>query len=87
MASGAQVQSLVHGYGIEVTVDIAAGDRPNEGDDVILGTEGADAINALGGRDVICGLGGDDLINAGDGADIVFGGDGDDVSHPRGPRS
>ena len=69
--------ALCNGY--EVTVDIAAGDLPTDGDDVILGTEGDDTINAGRGRDVICGLGGDDVIKAGKGPDIVFGGAGDDV--------
>ena len=65
--------------GLEVTVDLGAGNKPTDGDDVILGTEGSDRISAGAGRDVICGLGGDDVINAGQGADIVFGGGGDDV--------
>ena len=65
--------------GLEVTVDIAAGDVPTEGDDVILGTDGDDVINALGGNDTICGLQGDDIIDAGDGFDSVFAGFGDDT--------
>ena len=58
------------------------------GDDVIVGTGGADVIDGRGGDDVICGRGGadridggpgDDLINAGWGSDVVRGGDGNDT--------
>ena len=65
--------------GVEVTVNLAAGQRPTNADDVILGTEGEDVINAGDGHDVICAQGGDDVINAGNGADTVFGGDGNDT--------
>ena len=62
-----------------VTVNLALGQVPTDGDDVILGTEGPDVINAGDGRDTICAGAGDDIINAGDGADMVFGGSGDDT--------
>ena len=74
--------------GLAVTVDIADGDVPTAGDDVILGTPGDDVIVASTGDDTICGEGGDDTINAGpgndwvdagDGADTVFGLDGNDT--------
>ena len=65
--------------GEEVTVDLADGDRPTDGDDVILGTDGADVISAGDGNDLICAEGGDDIINAGNGADTVFAGSGDDT--------
>ena len=65
--------------GMPITVDLSAGDRPTNGDDVILGTDGDDVINAGDGRDVICGRGGNDTINAGNGADTILGGDGDDT--------
>ena len=65
--------------GAAVTVDLALGQVPTEGDDVILGTDGDDVINGLGGNDVICGEGGNDTINAGNGADTVFAGAGDDT--------
>ena len=65
--------------GEDVTVNLALGEMPTDGDDVILGTDGDDVINGLGGNDVICGEGGNDTINAGNGADTVFGGAGDDV--------
>ena len=65
--------------GAAVTVDLALGQAPTEGDDVILGTDGDDVINGLDGNDTICGEGGNDTINAGNGADNVFGGAGDDT--------
>lgn len=61
-----------------VTVDIGSGQRPTDGDDVILGTDGDDDIDALAGNDVICGLGGADRILGGAGDDILLGGDGND---------
>ena len=64
--------------GLPVTVDLGLGEVPTAGDDVILGTGGADTINALAGDDVICGLGGDDVLNGGNGEDTIFGGEGDD---------
>ncbi len=65
--------------GLVVTVDFAKGERPTNGDDVIIGTSTANAINALGGNDVICGLGGNDVINGGAGKDRVYAGAGNDV--------
>ena len=64
--------------GKAVTVDIAAGQSPTSGSDVIMGTMGADLIVALGGNDTICGLEGDDTINAGTGDDWVDAGEGND---------
>ena len=65
--------------GLRVTVNLADGDRPTNGPDVILGTDGDDVIGAGGGNDTICAGAGNDTINAGDGADTVFGGGGDDI--------
>lgn len=62
-----------------VTVNLADGDVPTAGDDVIRGTAGDDVINGLGGDDIICGLQGDDMIFAGPGFDRVFAGAGNDV--------
>jgi len=64
--------------GLPVTVNLALGQPPTLGDDVIQGTEGADTIRALDGNDTICGLGGDDVIDAGGGDDFVDAGAGDD---------
>jgi len=72
-------EALATCNGLRVTVDLSRGQQPTEGDDVILGTAGDDAINAGAGRDIICGLGGDDIIHGGDGADTILGGDGGDV--------
>ena len=65
--------------GLPATVNVALGEMPTDGADVIVGTEGDDVINGLGGNDIICGLGGDDIINAGNGADTVHGGEGNDA--------
>lgn len=64
--------------GMAVTVDLNNGQSPTSGDDVILGTPGADVIDGLGGNDVICGEDGDDTIDGGDGDDTIYGADGDD---------
>jgi Ca2+-binding RTX toxin-like protein len=66
-------------FGEEVTVDLAEGEDPTEGPDVILGTDEDDEINALGGSDLVCGLGGADTITGGTGLDQVSGGAGDDT--------
>ena len=79
--------SVTHNYSVEpqtcdgepVTVDLALGDVPTAGDDVILGTPDADTIDSLGGNDRICGRGGADTINAGSGNDRVYGQGGDDT--------
>lgn len=70
--------ALIACNGLNITVDIAAGERPTAGDDVILGTSAADFIRAGTGNDTICAQGGSDVIVAGDGNDYVEGGDGDD---------
>lgn len=64
--------------GLTVTVNIGAGERPTNGNDVVLGTAGNDVISGLGGNDTICGLGGDDTIDGGEGADRIIGAAGDD---------
>ncbi len=61
-----------------VTVEIADGEVPTEGDDVILGTSADDRIDGLGGNDIICGLEGDDTLIGGEGDDIIDGGPGGD---------
>lgn len=61
------------------TVDLAAGQSPTSGDDIIFGTNGDDVIIALGGDDIVCGLAGNDTISAGPGNDTVFAGVGDDT--------
>ena len=51
---------------------------PTAGDDIIVGTANADAIDLLGGNDTYLGLGGNDNILGGNGNDDIRGGDGDD---------
>lgn len=65
--------------GQTVTVDLAAGDTPTQGADVIVGTRGPDVINGLRGGDLICGLGGADIIGGGGGPDRILGGAGPDT--------
>ena len=65
--------------GVAVTVYVAAGDSPTNGDDVILGTEADESINGLAGDDLICGGGGDDIIDGGAGSDDLNGDDGNDT--------
>ncbi|MDJ0768268.1 MAG: hypothetical protein QNJ12_05715 [Ilumatobacter sp.] len=62
-------------FGQVVDVDLALGQTPTPGPDVILGTPGNDVIDALGGDDRICALGGFDTIDGGDGVDLIDGGD------------
>ena len=65
--------------GLAVTVDLNQGQSPGAGNDVVLGTPGADFIDAGAGDDTICGLGGADMIFAGGGIDYVEGGNGADL--------
>ena len=65
--------------GLEVTVNLANGDVPTEGDDVIQGTPNDDVIFSGGGNDTICALQGDDVIDGGDGFDAIYAGFGDDT--------
>ena len=64
---------------LDVTVNMALGEMPTAGDDVIRGTAGDDVIDGLGGNDTICALQGNDTINGGDGFDKVFAGAGNDT--------
>jgi streptogramin lyase len=74
--------------GATATVNIAAGDRPTAGDDVIVGTPDDDVIDGRGGNDRICGRGGNDTLNGGGGRDQVYGAGGEDTvrSGPGGGR-
>ena len=78
-AEATQSAPMLTCNGLAVTVNLALGQNPTNGDDVILGTEGPDLIRALDGNDTICGLGGSDVINAGSGDDWVDGGAGGDL--------
>ena len=73
------VSRLLLCNGVEVDVDLNSGDRPTDGDDVILGTPGDDVIDAGSGNDIVCGGGGNDLIAGGPGDDELNGDGGDDT--------
>lgn len=64
--------------GRQVTVDLALGQRPTAGHDVIRGTARGESILGGGGNDVVCAGGGDDVVNGGGGADSLHGGPGRD---------
>ncbi|MPZ24181.1 MAG: hypothetical protein GEU28_11725 [Dehalococcoidia bacterium] len=51
------------------------------GDDVIVGSAGADIIRAGAGNDIVCGRGGDDITYGGTGNDTLLGEGGDDELH------
>jgi Tol biopolymer transport system component len=52
--------------------------RGTRGNDVIVGSKGADRISSGRGRDLVCSRGGDDRVSTGAGADRVSAGPGDD---------
>ncbi len=52
---------------------------PTEGNDKLLGGQGADSIDGLGGDDTIEGGAGNDRLDGGAGADVLRGGEGADV--------
>lgn len=72
--------------GAPVTVNLALGQTPTAGPDVILGTNAANTINGRGGDDVICGLGGPDIIEGGPGNDLILAGAGADTVRGEGGR-
>lgn len=67
-------------FGKAVTITAVAGEptEGTEGNDVIMGTRGADEIDGLGGNDRICSSGGADAVRGGAGRDRIKGGGGDD---------
>jgi Glycine rich protein/RTX calcium-binding nonapeptide repeat (4 copies) len=67
--------------GRPATVVAPAGSGPTRGtpgNDVVVGSGGADRISSGGGRDLVCSRGGDDVVGTGAGADTVSAGPGDD---------
>lgn len=75
--TGAPVPSALCG-GSAVNVDLAKGQQPTAGSDVILGTPGNDVIVAGGGNDIVCGGAGNDVLNGGSGNDLLLGESGKD---------
>lgn len=65
--------------GKPATVQLALGQTPTAGDDVIIGTGAGESINGGDGNDVICALGGNDVIRGGAGGDKIYGGTGVDT--------
>jgi Ca2+-binding RTX toxin-like protein len=49
------------------------------GNDLIIGSAGADSIDGLGGNDCILGSGGDDSLTGNEGNDVCLGGTGSDT--------
>jgi Ca2+-binding RTX toxin-like protein len=69
--------------GRAVTVDLAKGQRPTNGADVIMGTPGNDTVNAGSGADIVCTGGGDDHVDLGPGNDHALTGAGNDAIYGR----
>lgn len=76
IVNGAGAATVFECGGQAVTVQLALGEKPTNGNDVIAGTSGDDVINGRGGNDVICGLDGSDLLIGGSGNDRIYGGPG-----------
>ncbi|WP_093536377.1 calcium-binding protein [Stenotrophomonas rhizophila] len=53
--------------------------QPNDSDQLINGTAGADTISGGGGNDTLYGNGGYDVLNGDSGDDALYGGDGNDI--------
>ncbi len=66
--------------GSAVTVALQFGQLPTAGDDVIMGTNGADNIDADAGNDKVCAMGGNDTVIGGSGNDVLSGGGGTDTA-------
>lgn len=60
------------------TVNVAYGQVPGPGDDVVVGSSAADTLAGRGGRDTICAGGGDDVMQGNAGDDVLDGGAGGD---------
>ncbi len=75
----ASVAPLAACWGRVVTVNLALGESPTAGADVILGTSNGESISAFGGNDIVCAAGGADTVALSDGNDRAFGGTGADT--------
>jgi 5'-nucleotidase len=77
--ASAQQQPTCWGRTATIVADGSGGEiRGTSGNDVIVGTLGADTIFTGDGDDIVCGLGGNDKVFAGRGKDTVIGGPGND---------
>jgi len=74
----AESEALLLCDGKRVTVNLAAGQQPTAGSDVIRGTTSRDVIRAGRGNDTICARGGPDTIYGGPGNDKIIAGNGMD---------
>jgi len=63
-----------NGINLGNIVNIANGDSPTSGNDLILGTDKSDTIDGLGGDDCILGGDKNDTLTGGDGDDVILGG-------------
>ncbi len=66
--------SECNGIPLTTIVNLALGDSPTSGNDLILGTGKADTIDGLGGDDCIWGGDKNDNLTGGDGDDVILGG-------------
>jgi hypothetical protein len=64
----------------ETETAAGCGRAAQSGENVIIGTDGADVLTGTNGRDLICGLGGEDVIDGRGGRDRIFGDAGADVA-------
>ena len=71
-------QILNDGYGQTGTIVNFENLGGGQGDDVLIGDDGANEISGGGGNDTISGGAGDDTLNAGGGVDVLTGGEGND---------
>jgi Ca2+-binding RTX toxin-like protein len=69
------IPQICRDYGITSIV----GYTPSDGNDLLIGTDGADSLDGGNGNDCIIGNGGDDLLEGGNGDDVIVGGLGADT--------
>jgi Ca2+-binding RTX toxin-like protein len=76
----AQLETVIGRCGGQLPTIVGSGGpiTGTPGNDVIIGTAGAEKITGRGGDDLICGRGGDDVVTAGGGDDRVWGSTGND---------
>lgn len=69
------IPQICRDYGITSIV----GYTPSNGNDLLIGTEGADYFDGSNGDDCIIGNGGNDILIGGNGNDVIVGGPGNDT--------